>query len=56
MMSYAGEFAGLTTIFTGGDAPLFEKRFKNTIFANHELVLAGLNTILDYNADRKQSL
>ncbi len=56
MERYAGEFAGLTTIFTGGDAPLFEKRFKNTIFENHELVLAGLNTILDYNADRKQSL
>ena len=33
MERYAGEFAGLTTIFTGGDAPLFEKRFKNTIFA-----------------------
>lgn len=53
MERYAGEFAGLVTIFTGGDAPLFEKRFKNTIFANCELVLTGLNTLLDYNADRK---
>ncbi len=53
MERYVGEFAGLVTIFTGGDAPLFEKRFKNTIFANCELVLTGLNTLLDYNADRK---
>lgn len=56
MERYAAEFVGLTTIFTGGDAPFFEKRFKNTIFANRELVLTGLNTILDYNAEREESL
>ena len=48
--AYAELFPHLITIFTGGDASLFEKRFKNTIFAEPDLVLAGLNTILDYNA------
>lgn len=53
---YSRLYPDLVTIFTGGDAPFFEKRFKNTIFASHELVLTGLNTILDYNADRKYSI
>lgn len=48
---YSEKYPELVTIFTGGDAAFFEKRFKNTIFANRELVLAGLNAILDYNAD-----
>ncbi len=56
MEIYGAEYPGLVTIFTGGDAPLFEKRFKNTIFANYDLVLTGLNTILDYNADTENSL
>lgn len=55
MAHYGAEYPQLVTIFTGGDAPLFEKRFKNTIFANQDLVLTGLNTILDYNANRKDS-
>ena len=36
-------------IFTGGDSFYFEKELKNTIFANPNLVLIGLNEILDYN-------
>lgn len=56
MEDYSRRYPGLVTIFTGGDAPFFEKRFKNTIFANYELVLAGLNIILNYNADKKNSL
>ena len=40
----------LLVIFTGGDAKFFEKRFKNTIFANCDLVFYGLNRILEYHA------
>ena len=36
-------------IFTGGDSFYFEKELKNTIFANPNLVLIGLNEILDYD-------
>lgn len=38
-------------IFTGGDAKYFVKRIKNTIFADCEPVVFGLNRILDYNAE-----
>ena len=37
-------------IFTGGDAKYFVKRIKNTIFADCEPVIFGLNRILNYNA------
>ncbi|MBO7199717.1 MAG: type III pantothenate kinase [Alistipes sp.] len=40
------------TIFTGGDAKYFVKRIKNTIFADCEPVIFGLNRILNYNAER----
>lgn len=40
----------LSIIFSGGDAFYFDKRIKNTIFANQELVIIGLNRILEYNA------
>ena len=37
---------------TGGHAFYFEKRLKNHIFAEPNLVLIGLNRILEYNAQR----
>ena len=40
----------LLIIFTGGDAKYFVKRIKNTIFAKYDLVVCGLNRILEYNA------
>ncbi len=40
----------LSIIFSGGDAFYFDKRIKNTIFANQELVIIGLNRILEHNA------
>ncbi len=40
----------LCVIFTGGEANFFEKQFKNTIFAEPNLVFCGLNRILEYNA------
>ena len=36
-------------VVTGGDCFYFEKELKNSIFANPNLVLIGLNEILDYN-------
>jgi type III pantothenate kinase len=44
------KFEDLRIIFTGGDANYFAKRLKNAIFATGDLVVFGLNTILEYNA------
>ncbi|MCD8073209.1 MAG: type III pantothenate kinase, partial [Alistipes sp.] len=41
----------LKIIFTGGDSDFFAKRVKNAIFATYDLVVYGLNRILEYNAD-----
>ncbi|WP_068473788.1 type III pantothenate kinase [Saccharicrinis aurantiacus] len=38
------------TILTGGDVDFFANNLKNRIFVIPNLVLTGLNTILDYNA------
>lgn len=43
------EFGELSVIFTGGDAKRFAKRIKNTIFADCDPVIAGLNRILEYH-------
>ncbi len=40
----------ISVIFVGGDAKILVNRIKNTIFAECELVLVGLNRILNYNA------
>ncbi|MBQ4278712.1 MAG: type III pantothenate kinase [Rikenellaceae bacterium] len=45
------EYPDLNIIFTGGDGNFFARHVKNPIFATHELVLYGLNRILEYNAD-----
>ncbi|MDR3180761.1 MAG: type III pantothenate kinase [Prevotellaceae bacterium] len=37
-------------IFTGGDALFFAKHIKNPIFVVFNLVLVGLNKVIDYNA------
>ena len=42
----------VTVIFTGGDANFFVKKLKREIFVNQNLVLIGLNKILNYNAKR----
>lgn len=39
----------LKVIFTGGDAFFFDGRLKNTIFVVPNLVVQGLNRILEYN-------
>lgn len=44
------DYEDLKIIFTGGDSNFFAKRLKNTIFATYDLVVYGLNRILEYNA------
>jgi type III pantothenate kinase len=46
---YLEKFPELQVILCGGDAGFFENQLKASIFASPELVLMGLNTILNYN-------
>lgn len=48
---YKSEYPGLNIMITGGGASFFEKKLKNTIFADSNLVLKGLNEILFYNCE-----
>jgi type III pantothenate kinase len=45
-------YPDLETILTGGDAVFFDKKLKNSIFVDLELVLHGLHRILVYNVER----
>ncbi|MCP4550655.1 MAG: type III pantothenate kinase [Bacteroidetes bacterium] len=47
--SYKGNYENLTIILGGGDYIYFDKRLKNNIFAIPNIVLLGLNVILDFN-------
>jgi type III pantothenate kinase len=49
IVEYKKQFPDLITIVCGGDAPFFEKNLKARIFAEPNLVLIGLNHILNYN-------
>lgn len=44
------EYPDLKTILTGGDADFFVSYIKNIIFVHPNLVLSGLNRIIEYNA------
>jgi type III pantothenate kinase len=46
---YIHDFGQLTIFMTGGDSIYFEKEFKNTIFADCDVTIYGLNEILKYN-------
>ena len=46
---YRGNYSDLTIILTGGDANFLSKQLKNSIFANSNFLLEGLNFILEYN-------
>ena len=50
---YKEQYPALKCVITGGDAPFFEKRLKNSIFADQFLVLKGLNEILEFNVREK---
>jgi len=46
---YQSQFKDLTIILTGGDSQILCKRLKNSIFANSNFLLEGLNYILEFN-------
>lgn len=48
---YKQQFPNLICILTGGDSEYLAKRLKNTIFAHPNLVLKGLNDILNYTLE-----
>lgn len=47
---YIKDYLDLTIILTGGDAIFLSNQLKNTIFANSNFLLEGLNFILEYNS------
>ncbi|MBJ7880790.1 type III pantothenate kinase [Gelidibacter salicanalis] len=46
---YREKYPDLTVILTGGDSIFLSKQLKNSIFANSNFLLEGLNFILEYN-------
>ena len=50
---YQSDFEKLKVVLTGGNAEFLAKKLKKQIFVNQNLVLIGLNKILDYNASPK---
>jgi type III pantothenate kinase len=46
---YEAQYRGIITVLTGGNYQFFEKRLKNRIFALPQIILEGLNEILEYN-------
>lgn len=46
---YTKKFGEVKVILCGGDARFFENKLKASIFVSPELVLTGLNSILNYN-------
>jgi type III pantothenate kinase len=51
---YRQRFNNIKVFLTGGDTDFFAKRLKNRIFADQNLILKGLNRILDHNIYIKQ--
>lgn len=49
---YRAQFNDFNVLLTGGDTLLLESRIKNKIFADTELVIKGLQIILNYNAPK----
>ncbi|NRA91940.1 MAG: type III pantothenate kinase [Psychroserpens sp.] len=48
---YKADYPDLTVILTGGDAKFLAKQLKNSIFANSNFLLEGLNVILEHNSN-----
>jgi len=49
LAAHRSNHPALKVLLCGGDAPFFESSLKPPIFAVPELVLLGLNRILEYN-------
>ena len=47
---YRQKYSDLTIILTGGDAKFLSNQLKNSIFANSNFLLEGLNFILEFNS------
>jgi len=47
--AYKERHSHLTVILTGGDSKFLSDQLKNSIFANSNFLLTGLNYLLDYN-------
>ena len=50
IFNYLQNYPDLKVVLSGGDSDFFAKRLKSSIFARPNLVLEGLNEILEYNA------
>jgi len=48
-------YPNLRVILTGGDANNFGKKLKNAIFVNFNIVIIGLNSILEYNQNAENN-
>ena len=48
---YKSDFPNLICVLTGGDAEYLSNRLKNSIFTHRNLVLKGLNDILNYSIE-----
>ena len=48
--AYKKKYQDLTVILTGGDAKFLSNQLKNSIFANSDFLLEGLNYILEFNS------
>lgn len=51
--AYSAQYSDFNAILTGGDAPFFEGKIKSKIFADPDLLLKGLQLILNYNVPTK---
>jgi len=49
---YKTQYPQLICVLTGGDSEYLAKRLKNSIFTHQNLVLKGLNDILNYNLEK----
>jgi type III pantothenate kinase len=49
---FKNQFSALEVILTGGDSDFFDKKLKSSIFVNQNLVLIGLNYILEFNVEQ----
>lgn len=51
--AYQKNYPNLHVLICGGDAALLDTQLKNSIFVRADLVAEGLNTILNYNVQKK---
>lgn len=49
--AYKLRYPRVKTILTGGDSTFFDKKLKNSIFADADILLKGMHFILEHNTD-----